>query len=131
MALPIASLHDNGDFTRRFQEKQDEIAKDAANVKLGLSEHLGELIQMQSAEITRLKRIIHDATVLPERHAVAVAIGSVADERGYLKHVMLATASDRSMWILENYSSRAAPGLIKWQRIPQLPQAPDEASADR
>lgn len=132
-SLVSLSIHDNEgeDFTRKFREKQEKIAADAQTAKAGFSERMAELVQMQQAEILRLQKVLRDNTVLPERHAVTMAVASTADKSGMVKHVLLATANDRSMWLMENYSPNGRPEYFKWGRVPLLPQAADEADAGR
>lgn len=132
-SLVSLSIHDNDDedFVRKFREKQEEIAADAQTAKAGFSERMAELVQMQQQEILRLQKVLPDNSVLPERHAVAMAIASTTDKNGSLKHVLLATANDRSMWLMENYSPAGRPEYYRWGRVPHLPQAADEADAGR
>ncbi len=116
------------EYNDRFQAKKDELTAEISNVGRGFGEKMAELVQMQQAEILRLQGILHDSTALPQRHPVEVAIGSVAGQSGRLQHVLLAVASDRSLWLLENYASAAPPGTMRWARVPGLPQASDEAA---
>ncbi len=125
------SLIDSDDFTRRFREKQEEIASDAATARTGFTERMAELGSMQQQEILRLQKVLRDNTAVPTRHAVTMAVSSTADKDGRVKHVLLATANDKSMWLMENYSPNGRPEYFKWGRVPALPQAADEADAGR
>jgi hypothetical protein len=132
MTFGPAVVYDNSGeeiYTQKFREKQEEIAVEAQTARAGFSDRVAELVQMQQQEILRLQKVIRDNTVLPDRYAVSMAIGSTTDKLGHIKHVLLATANDKSMWLMENYQpvlerSQYAP---KWGRVPLLPQAVDEA----
>jgi hypothetical protein len=128
MSNAISLAADNEDYTKRFREKQEEIAADANVARTGFTQSMAELVQMQQAEILRLQRVLHDNTILPDRYATTMAVSSVAGDNGLVKHVLLATANDGSIWLLENYSPKGRPEFYKWGRVPALPQARDEAA---
>jgi hypothetical protein len=128
-ALSVAS--DNADYMRRFREKQDEITTDANTARTGFTERMAELVQMQQAEILRLQGVLHDNTVLPDRYAAIMAVSSAVNKDGRVDHVLLATANDGSIWLMENYSPNGNPRFYRWGRVPALPQASDEADAPR
>ena len=92
---------------------------------------MAELVQMQQQEILRLQKVLRDNTVMPSRYAVTMAVASATNDRGLVKHVLVATANDKSTWLMENYSPHGMPEHFKWGRIPLLPQAADEADAGR
>jgi hypothetical protein len=119
------------EYTRKFREKQDEIAADARTANNGFSERMAELVQVQQAEILRLQRVLRDNTVLPERHAIKMSVSSACDKDGRVKHVLLAIANDGSTWLLENYSPGGRPEYFRWGRVPLLPQAAAEADVGR
>jgi hypothetical protein len=128
MAASVSILDNNGnEFLRKFQEKQDELTEHAQSTRSGFTEKTAELIQMQQAEILRLQGVLRDNTVLPERHAVTMAVASTTNERGWVKHVLVATANDGSVWLMENFSPNGRPDCFKWGRVPLLPQVADEA----
>ena len=126
MAANAANVYNVEDYTQRFKDKQAEIERDVASSNRSFNERMAELVQMQQQEILRLQNVLRDNTTLPERHPVEIAIGSAASQDGRLKHVLLAVANDRSLWLCENYSPNA-PQYAKWGRVPNLPQAADEA----
>ena len=129
VSVALAHVSPETDYLTRFRSKQEEIASDANTARTGFTERMAELVAMQQQEILRLQKVLHDATALPERYPVAMAVSSVANERGQVKHVLLATASDRSVWLMENFSPLGRSDLFKWGRVPNLPQASDEADA--
>ena len=116
----------NDVFEEQVRAKQDEIAVAAADAGRNLTQTMAELSQLQQAEIQRLQTILRDNTTLPDRHAVQVAVHASADKNGFPQHSFVAVASDRSMWILENYKPRAGKFAAQWQRLPGLPQVADE-----
>jgi hypothetical protein len=126
------SIYDNGDaFNRRFEQRRDELVVDEQSSKATSNQRMADLLQLQQQEILRLQKVLKDNTIVPERHAVTMAISSVLDPKnGLQKHVLLATANDRSMWLLENYKPGGRPEYFTWGRIPNLPQAADEADAE-
>jgi hypothetical protein len=133
MANELARIHHGGDdeFSAQIEAKRREIEDDVANSAKDIGTAMGDLVNLQSREISRLKQVIRDATIIPDRYAVTMAISSIADPKnGLQKHVLLATASDKSMWILENYSPLGRPERYRWGRVPGLPQAADEADAE-
>jgi hypothetical protein len=46
------------EYTKKFREKQEEIASDARTAAGGFSERMAELIQQQQTEILRLQRVL-------------------------------------------------------------------------
>jgi hypothetical protein len=116
----------NNVFEEKVRAKQDEIAVAAADAGRNLTQTMAELSQLQQAEIQRLQTILRDNTTVPERHPVHVAVHASADKNGFTQHSFVAVASDRSMWILENYKPRAGKFAAQWQRLPGLPQVADE-----
>jgi hypothetical protein len=113
-------------FEEQVRAKQGEIATAAADAGRNLTQTMAELSQLQQAEIQRLQTILRDNTTLPERHPVHVAVHASADKNGFVQHSFVAVASDRSMWVLENYKPRAGKFAAQWQRLPGLPQVADE-----
>jgi hypothetical protein len=126
MSASLRPLGNDLTFDERLQAKQAEVAATAVSAGRSFTQSMSELVQLQQTEILRLQTILRDNTVVPERYPVEVAIGSVLGRHDMLEHVLLAVASDRSVWLLENFKARAAPGLCKWVRVPGLPQVTDE-----
>jgi hypothetical protein len=125
------SLYDPNDFNKRFAQQRDELVANEHTNKITFGERMAGLINEQQVEILKLQKLLRDNTVVPARHAVTMAVSSIADPKyGGQKHVLVATASDLSMWILENFSPGGRPEYYKWGRIPPLPQAADEADAE-
>jgi hypothetical protein len=129
--MTVTRIHPAGDFTAQIEAKRAEIEGEAATAGRGFSKSMADLVQLQNAEILRLNQIIHDNTVVPKRFAATMAVSSVADERGHIKHVLVATANDLSVWLMENFSPAGRPEFFRWGRVPNLPQASDEADAGR
>jgi hypothetical protein len=119
------------EYTRKFREKQEEIATDARTAAGGFNEQMAGLVQLQQAEILRLQRVLRDNSTVPERHAVKMTVSSATDKDGRVKHVLLAVANDGSTWLMENYSPAGRPDMFRWGRVPLLPQAAAEADAGR
>ena len=126
MSTSLTFLGKDASFEEKLRAKQDEVAATAVNAGRSFTQSMAELSQMQQAEILRLQTILRDNTTLPERHAVQVAVHASADKNGSPQHSFVAVASDRSMWILENYKPRAGKFAAQWQRLPGLPQVADE-----
>jgi hypothetical protein len=131
MNTTVTRIHPAGDFTAQIEAKRAEIEGDITNAGRGFSKSMADLVQLQNAEILRLQGVLRDNTTVPTRHAVAMAVSSVVDDRGQQKHVLVATASDQSMWLMENFSPNGRREFYRWGRIPPLPQAADEADAGK
>ncbi|WP_158927082.1 hypothetical protein [Acidisphaera sp. S103] len=129
MSNAVATLHAKEvDYLARFSAKQDQIANDANTGRTKFTEGMAEMCAMQQQEILRLNRIIRDNTVIPERHPVSVSVATTMRPNGTTREVWFAVASDKSLWLMSNESG---PQHRRWERVPGLPQAADEADGDR
>ena len=129
MGTTLKFLGKDAAFEAQFRTKQAEVAASAEGAGRTFAQGLSELVQLQTAEISRLQGILRDNSTLPERYPVEVAIGTVRGRHDMLEHVLLAVASDRSVWMMENFKANAAAGICKWHRVPGLPQVMDEMDA--
>jgi hypothetical protein len=129
MKMNIVVSDPDADYIERFRQKQEEIANDAATARTGFTERMAELVQLQQAEVLRLQKIIRDNTQVPLRYAETMAVASATAKDGFVKHTLVATANDKSVWLMENFSPNGRPDLFRWGRVPLLPQAADEADA--
>jgi hypothetical protein len=116
-------------FEDKLRAKQDEVATAAQNAGRTFTQSMAELSQMQQAEILRLQNILRDNTAVPERHPVQVSVHTSADKNGFPQHSFVAIASDRSMWVMQNFKPGAGRHGSKWDRVPTLPQVADEVDS--
>lgn len=113
------------DFNRKFQTASDKAAHASEQGFGVLTKSLRGLLDLQSAEIERLRGIIERAENLPERRPVALSSSSYETRDSSAGRTdVTCLATDGSAWILANATR---PGYSDgWQRLPDLPQAVDE-----
>jgi hypothetical protein len=131
MASNIARIHSDAaaDFARRLEEKREQVARDANTAKTGFTMGMAEMVDMLQREVLRLNGILHDATQLPDRHAVSVAVSTAFRPNGVPRNTLFAVGSDKSMWI-RDFGIGAEAQYDRWARVPNLPQAADEADGE-
>jgi hypothetical protein len=120
----------NQDFDRRFDDAKAAAADAAEQGFSALNKSLRAAIDLQAAEIERLRGIIEDGTTIPQRHALAGHLSSYTTG-GRERRDVLAFGSDHNMWLL--IDAPIHPSGVKyhpgWIRLPPLPQARDEMDA--
>lgn len=120
-------LAESRSFDAEFAQKQREIQEGIVQSGRGFSEKMAGLMTMQNDEILRLRKVIADNTLIPERRPVHLAISSVVVSHS-VSHNLLAIANDGSPWLMQGYNPEESEEYHVWHRLPPLPQAMDEAA---
>ena len=122
----------NEDFDKRFAEAKGGAAEAAETGFAGLTRKLHELVEMQTAEIERLRNVITDGVTIPERHPTAVSLATYTSA-GRERRDVLAIGSDKNVWFIADVPTH--PDAVKhhpgWVRLPPLPQAADEMESGK